>query len=112
VPYPNAWIRLVRLGNSFTSFHGTNGVDWTQLGQMTAIFAADMYVGLGVTAHTNAVGRSATALLQYFAFAPSPEILIQPQSQIITNGDGVSFTVLATGTGTLRYQWRFNGTNI
>src|SRR5439155_18960251 len=28
VPYPNAWIRLVRLGDTFMSYYVTNGIDW------------------------------------------------------------------------------------
>jgi T5SS/PEP-CTERM-associated repeat protein len=36
-------------------------------------------------------------------------IISQPQSQTMTNGGQAMFTVAATGTGPLSYQWRFNG---
>ncbi|HUR47436.1 MAG TPA: lamin tail domain-containing protein, partial [Candidatus Saccharimonadales bacterium] len=36
----------------------------------------------------------------------------QPQSQNVTAGTNVTFTVAAVGNGPLTYQWRFNGINI
>src|SRR5207253_2583875 len=41
-----------------------------------------------------------------------PEITLQPQSQTVAQGGNVTFSVAATGTGPLSYQWRFNGTDI
>ena len=35
-----------------------------------------------------------------------PTITVQPVSQSVCEGDPVTFTVTATGTGTLSYQWR------
>jgi len=34
------------------------------------------------------------------------------QSQTVVQGANATFSVVATGTGTLNYQWRFNGTNL
>ena len=42
----------------------------------------------------------------------APSITAQPQSQIVSPGSNVTFTVSAGGTAPLAYQWRFNGTNI
>lgn len=42
----------------------------------------------------------------------SPAITTQPTSRILTVGESVTFTVAATGTAPLTYQWRFNNTNI
>ena len=42
----------------------------------------------------------------------APVILVQPQTQSIPRGEDVKFTVSATGTAPLIYQWWFNGTNI
>ncbi|MGZ5544570.1 MAG: sulfatase-like hydrolase/transferase, partial [Limisphaerales bacterium] len=39
-----------------------------------------------------------------------PTLTVQPQSQVVVTGSNVSFTVTATGPGTLGYLWRFNGT--
>ncbi len=41
-----------------------------------------------------------------------PSIVTQPQSQTVGVGTNVTFTVVATGTSPLSYQWRINGTNI
>ena len=41
-----------------------------------------------------------------------PRIIIQPQSQTVTQGNTVTLFVLATGTAPLFYQWRHNGANI
>ncbi len=41
-----------------------------------------------------------------------PGITHQPSSQTIALSNSVTFTVGATGTAPLNYQWRFNGTNL
>ncbi|HVM47833.1 MAG TPA: LamG-like jellyroll fold domain-containing protein [Candidatus Acidoferrum sp.] len=41
-----------------------------------------------------------------------PAILIQPISQVVTSGSAVSFSVLASGSPPLSYQWALNGTNL
>jgi regulation of enolase protein 1 (concanavalin A-like superfamily) len=30
--WPHVWFRLMRAGNTFTAFYGTNGTEWTQIG--------------------------------------------------------------------------------
>ena len=45
--------------------------------------------------------------------APTPPaILLEPTNQVATVSDNISFSVLASGTQPLLYQWRFNGTNL
>jgi endonuclease/exonuclease/phosphatase family metal-dependent hydrolase len=39
-------------------------------------------------------------------------IVAPPQSQVVTEGNNVTFTVVASGTPPLSYQWQFNGTNL
>ncbi|MEY4918068.1 MAG: hypothetical protein RL616_1981, partial [Verrucomicrobiota bacterium] len=41
-----------------------------------------------------------------------PVITAQPAGRTNAVGSAISFTVTATGSGTLNYQWRFSGTNI
>jgi len=41
-----------------------------------------------------------------------PSIDTPPQSQTVKAGSNVTFTVIASGTMPLSYQWRFNGTNL
>jgi endonuclease/exonuclease/phosphatase family metal-dependent hydrolase len=42
----------------------------------------------------------------------APSIITQPQSQTVPPGSNVTFTVSASGTVPLSYQWLFNSTNI
>jgi hypothetical protein len=59
---------------------------------------------------TNYLGASANSA-QASAIVPvPPSIAGQPQSQTATEGTAVSFTVQASGSTPLSYQWRFNGT--
>lgn len=47
--------------------------------------------------------------LSGLAFVPIPTVLVtQPVSQTVTNGGTAAFSVTATGTAPLRYQWYFN----
>ena len=41
-----------------------------------------------------------------------PSITTQPQGQSVSQGANATFTVAATGTTPLSYQWRLYGTNI
>src|SRR5206468_5161033 len=41
-----------------------------------------------------------------------PAISSQPQSQTVNVGSNATFTVTASGTAPLSYQWRFNGSPI
>ncbi len=45
-------------------------------------------------------------------FFASPSIATQPQSQAVSVGQNVTMSVSATGSGTLSYQWKKNGSNI
>ena len=45
-------------------------------------------------------------------FFASPSITAQPQSQAVSVGQNVTLSVSATGSGTLSYQWKKNGSNI
>lgn len=44
--------------------------------------------------------------------ATAPSIVTQPQNRSVTEGDATSFSVNASGTAPLQYQWRRNGINI
>ncbi len=41
-----------------------------------------------------------------------PEILIQPQAELVYAGQTATFNVVAAGAGPLNYSWLINGTNI
>jgi hypothetical protein len=60
---------------------------------------------------TNADG-SVTSTQAVLTVGVSPSIAVQPADQTVVAGSNATFMVAATGTSVLRYQWRFNGTNI
>ncbi|HEY2951833.1 MAG TPA: lamin tail domain-containing protein, partial [Verrucomicrobiae bacterium] len=59
----------------------------------------------------NDAGSAASAVAHLTVVRP-PTILTQPVNQSVFPGSNGTFSVTASGNGILRYQWRFNGTNI
>jgi hypothetical protein len=61
---------------------------------------------------TNAFGSvmSSNAVLTVLAFPPT--ITTQPANQTVNVGNSIGFSVTATGSPALSYQWQFNSTNI
>jgi len=57
--FPNAWVRLARVGNTFTTYISSDGNIWTVLGSVTMSAPATMYVGMGVSARQNGVSTTA-----------------------------------------------------
>jgi hypothetical protein len=55
---------------------------------------------------------SSTATLTVNAAVAAPTITTQPASLTVTAGQTATFTVVASGTAPLSYQWQKNGTNI
>ena len=60
---------------------------------------------------TNIVSSVASSSAALTVLVP-PAIVTQPADATVTAGNGVSFTVTASGTAPLNYQWRKNGVNI
>jgi Immunoglobulin I-set domain len=63
---------------------------------------------------TNSAGSASSnnATLTVNSANVAPSITTQPANQTVTVGQTATFSVLATGTGTLSYQWKKNGTNV
>ncbi|MGB6898577.1 MAG: immunoglobulin domain-containing protein [Candidatus Acidiferrum sp.] len=55
---------------------------------------------------------STTVTLTVNAAAVAPTIITQPVNQTVTAGQTATFSVVATGTAPLSYQWSKNGANI
>lgn len=47
------WVRLIRSGNTFTSFYSNDGVTWTQILWQNITMGTDVEIGLCVTSHNN-----------------------------------------------------------
>jgi len=67
--------------------------------------------GTYTVAVTNTAG-SATSNPAILTVIVPPAITTQPKSQTVTAGSTVTFTVVATGTPVLAYQWTFDGAPI
>ena len=44
--YPNTWLRLNRVGNTFAGYAGYDGQTWTPLGNDTIAMPTQIYLGL------------------------------------------------------------------
>jgi len=82
------------VGATNSSLALTN-VQGTQAGSYTAVV-------------TNVAG-SVTSRAATLTVDIAPTITTQPQSQSVTQGQNVSFSVVAEGTANLNYQWYING---
>jgi len=60
----------------------------------------------------NSYGSSISMYQNVTTFGGLPVITQQPTNQTVASGNLATFTVTATGTPPLSYQWNFNGTNI
>jgi regulation of enolase protein 1 (concanavalin A-like superfamily) len=54
------WVRLVRSGNTFSSYRSADGVTWTLIRSQSITMGTNVYIGLAVTSHTNSALSTAT----------------------------------------------------
>jgi fibronectin type 3 domain-containing protein len=108
---PNAWIRLTRIGDVFSSYRSSNGAEWTYAGSTTQALAASMLVGLGVTAHNNSL--LATGTFSNFRLIEQVTIVTPPANQSVAAGGSATFSVVADspGGGSISYQW-YHGASV
>jgi hypothetical protein len=57
-------------------------------------------------------GTSAAQVNAYATYLSGPTITAQPQNATAYEGQTANFTISATGTGTLSYQWKDDGSNV
>ena len=62
--------------------------------------------------NVNFTGRSINLRVRLVRNSPAPSITTQPAAQTVTAGQTASFSVTASGTAPLSYQWKKNGTDI
>ncbi|WP_414662095.1 immunoglobulin domain-containing protein [Horticoccus sp. 23ND18S-11] len=91
-----------------TAFTLTPAVSWAYSDTVTVrVLAA------GVRDTTGTLSLPADAVFSFQTAAPvPPTIVTQPLAQTATVGDTVTFTVAATGTAPMSYQWRKGGVPI
>jgi hypothetical protein len=91
-------------------FNGTNALSATT-STLTLPNAQLTNAGSYQVIITNAFG-SATSPVAMLTVAFPPQILVQPTNLAVLAGSNAAFSVTATGTAPLSYQWSLNGTNL
>ncbi len=97
-----------------TLYGSANTTNWQQ---------RTFYLGSGTNAfewrhnksYTGSISLTEASWIDQVSFAPgtvAPTLTIQPLDRTIGVGNNTTFTVAATGTPPLSYQWRFNGAPI
>jgi len=100
--------QFVAVGVSGTILTSTDGLSWSSRNSGTAVTLRNVVYGSG---HFVVVGDLGT-ILQSGDVTPHAPTIISPQSQTTQVGNNVVFTVTASGTAPLNYQWQFNGQKI
>jgi len=106
---------VVATGTSLTYQWQFNGVNIAGATASTYTLASVQTNNAGnyTVVITNLAGKVTSAIAKLTVTVPTPpKIGTQPVSQTVTAGQSATFSVAATGTAPLSYQWRFNGTNI
>lgn len=83
---------------------GHGGVETQKFAAVTKRF-----VRMNSQARNTDYGNS---MFEFEVYAPAIQIVGQPQSQSVTEGQAVTFTVGTQAVGTVGFQWRRNGTAI
>lgn len=88
-----------------------NGSQWFPLGIFPFAAGTNGYVRV-TDAIPEPSGNLTFADGIKFSFVAPPAITAQPQSTNINQGGNATFTVAASGTAPLSYQWRYEGANL
>jgi hypothetical protein len=54
------WVRVTRVGSTFTGYSSTDGLTWTTVGSATITMGTTAYIGLAVTSHLDGTLNSST----------------------------------------------------
>lgn len=92
-----------------TAISGATSSTYTTPAETTAANNAQFTVQVSNSAGT---ATSGAAILTVTNSVVAPAITTQPASQTILSGKTATFSVAASGTGPLSYQWSMNGTAI
>ena len=106
--YSNGAFKTVTPTWSISS--GTSYASITSAGILTGKAAGTATVQAKYT--EGGVTKTATKNVTVNAVVVKPTITTQPKSQTVNEGDSVTFSVTASGTTPLSYQWKKDGSNI
>jgi hypothetical protein len=125
ISFPNMWVRLKRQGQTFTTYYGTNGFDWVQLGNSITDVTLPDSILVGVASSSIDVANGAGMQAAQFDynnfgnFALTNAIIVigtQPTNREAIENSTAAFTVAATlqngPQSALGYQWQRDGVDI
>jgi hypothetical protein len=100
VGLPNAWLRIQRAGDQYTTYSSTNGTDWSTIGTAPVALGADLDVGVGVVSHrSTGAADTATATFRNFHISqgavPVTTTLVRPK---YTSGQFMTFFQTQNGS--------------
>jgi hypothetical protein len=94
--YPNVWFRLMRAGNTFTAFYGTNGTEWTQIGdQYSPALPYPNTIHLGTA--TASIAQSSQTTAWYRNFGNTTSATVDLTIDRTANGVNLSWPESAPG---------------
>ncbi|MGH7142570.1 MAG: S8 family serine peptidase [Planctomycetota bacterium] len=107
-------------GNAYDAVHVslTSDIQWSSnldgaLGTGASVSATLSVGDHTITAQvTDSRGLTTSVTHLLHVVVPPPTITVPPAAQTVTVGDTATFSVTATGAGTLTYQWQKNSNNI
>ncbi len=102
------------------AWNGTNLFDdvdiaatgWTNLQFMAVASATNTVLQFGFRNDYSFFGFDQITVNNVFAASAAPQITAQPASQTAALGAGAAFSVTATGTPQVSYQWQFDGVSV
>lgn len=88
------WVKLTRVGNTFTSAKSTDGTNWTVVGSVTITMSPNVYIGLALTSHNNAA--LCASVLDNVTVTGSVSTNNPPAVTITSPANGAAFAAPAT----------------
>lgn len=103
--FPNQYLRLARVGNVFTTYTSTDGVNWTSFGSVTMSLGSTVYVGLATCSKNSTTAATAS----YRGYGNTGSVITNP-----TDTAPATPTSLAASANTptsVALTWADNATN-
>jgi hypothetical protein len=84
-----AWIRVTRIGNTFTAYRGDDGVNWAKMSSIEQDYPEAVVLALATTSHDNGgVDLVTSAEYRSFTIGPVPSGPVEPPMVDINFADG------------------------
>ncbi len=88
------WLRIARVGSTFTASESVTGTTWTVVGSQTITMAPTLYVGLAITSHRT--GVLTTAKLSSITVRSTAASNQPPSVSLTAPASGATFTAPGT----------------